>query len=120
MESKQQELIEKLLEVCDSFISQAYVVTNGLNVSAIVLDKKIAEFLCKSMRKQYNTDSWVYLSIPQAIEYAFSSGREFAFEQLRDAQKKVEQPVDVSTLGEENGKTEELRKSDVQQETKQD
>lgn len=119
MESKQQELIDKLLELCDSFVSQAYVITDGLKVSAIVLDKKIAEFLCKQMRKQYNTDAWVYLAIPQAIEYAFSCGREYAFEELRQAQK-ADKPVDCSATGEKNAEDSELRTSDVQQEAKQD
>ena len=118
MDSRQQELIDKLLEVCDSYVSQAYVITDGLKVSAIVLDKKIAEFLCKEMRKQYNTDAWVYLPIPQAVEYAFSCGREYAFEEIRQAQR-AEQPVDVSAIGEENG-NQELRQGDVQQEAKQD
>lgn len=121
MESRHQELIDKLLEICDSFIAQSYVVTDGYKTSAIVLDKKIAEFLCKQMRKQYNTDQWVYLSIPQAIEYSFSRGREHAFEELRRMQeKKVEQPVDVSTLGDNDEKDPELWESDVQQEAKPD
>lgn len=117
MNTIQEKLINRLLELCDSIIGDAYVVTDGLRVSAIVLDKKIAEFLCKEMRKKYNTDAWVYLSIPESVEYAFSCGRECAFEeisQVKKADKKVEQPVDVSTLGEENGEDKELRESNVQ------
>ena len=119
MDSKQQELINKLLEVCDSFVSQAYVITDGLKVSAIVLDKKIAEFLCKELRKRYNTDAWVYLPIPSAIEYAFSCGREYAFEELRQVQK-ADKPVDCSATGEKNAEDSEFRASDVQPEAKQD
>jgi len=114
MENKQQQLFDKLLELCDSMVSEAYVVTNGLKVSSIVLDKKIAEFLCREMRKQYNSDTWVYLSIPQAIEYAFSCGREYAMDEIKKFQeKKIEQPVDASVRGDESGENSEFRKSNV-------
>jgi len=113
MSTNQEELINRLMELADDMISKAYVVTNGLRVSTIVLDQKIAEFICKKLRSEYNSDRWVFLTIPQAIEYAFSCGRECAFEELRLAQSKAEQPVDDSAKGEVNGKDQEFRESNL-------
>lgn len=121
MDDAHTNLLEKVMDLCDSVISKAYVVTDGQRVSSIVLDAKIAEFLCKEMRKKYNSDVWIFTSIPEAIQYAFGCGRSCAFEELRSIQtKKAEQPVDDSVKGEVNGKDSELRSSDVQSEEKPD
>lgn len=79
MNEKQEKILSSLLEICDDLVSGAFVVTDGYMVSAIVLDEGVAKYLCKEMRKQYNNDKWVYLSIPMAIEYAYSIGRESGY-----------------------------------------
>jgi hypothetical protein len=90
MTPQYEELIKKLMLVCESIVSEAYVVSDGIRTSAIVLDKTVAEFLCREMRKKYQTDSWDIFSIPQAIENAFNCGRESAMKEIESLKRKEE------------------------------
>jgi hypothetical protein len=117
MLEKQEKLLESLISLCDDIVSDAYVITDGYQVSAIVIDKKIADFLCRQMRKKFGNDKWVYLSIPQSIEYAFSCGRELG----RDEFKESAQPVDGAEKERiDYGEDTELRTGGVQSEQKSD
>jgi hypothetical protein len=101
-----EELMEKFVEICDSLVSTAFVVTDGIRVSAIVLDEKVALFLAREMIKKYNDRHWTYLQIPDALEYAFSRGVEYQKQMMIDAVK----PND----GDKNEENTELREGDIQ------
>lgn len=101
---KYEDLMGKLMEICEEIVSESIAVTDGYRTSAIVLDKKIADFLCKEMKKKYNSDQWKSLTIPNAIEYAFLCGRESILLEQEQI-KQIDQPVDVSIIqGEVGGK----------------
>lgn len=107
MSDLQDKLMSGIMNLLDTAIKDSYIVTDGLKVATIVLDKKIAEYFCKEMRRKHNTERWIYLSVPQAIEYAFACGREYAINEMNN-----------NGMEGGNGEDSELRSSDVQQEEK--
>lgn len=86
-------LLESFLQLCDTMVEKSYVVTNGLNVAGVVLQKKLAEHICFKMRNSYrngeedSAEKWIICSIPQALRYSFERGYEEAFRQIMQQQK---------------------------------
>lgn len=106
---RMKELYELFLEVFDRMIERCYIITDGITVSTVVMDKKVGAVLAKKMKNQLGRE-WGCFSVPDAIKYAFQIGHDSA---LMELYKRSQQGKETDAA---DGKTEELRDSDVQSE----
>ena len=81
MNPTQQQLLNSFLELCDSLVEDAFVVTNGRIVAAVVLEETLAKHICRKCVQKATLEekkSWVVCNISNALDYAFECGYRYA------------------------------------------
>jgi len=93
-----QQILQSFMDVCDSVVERAYVVTNGIRIAGIVLQEDLAHHICKKVIATYQeeeqkkvSNEWVVCDIPHALQYAFERG-------YNSGMMKAEQEISKSLL----------------------
>ena len=89
-------ILETFIELCDEAIYQSYVITDGKELFASVLDYEIAVKLCEVAKNKTGRDGWVIVKFKDAISYAYKAGRfdEFHKRDINTETQKTEEPYE--------------------------
>lgn len=75
-------LLESFMQLCDSVVENAFVVTDGMEIAGIVLQESLAKHICRKIVNTYKIEDrkraekeWVVCSFPSAMKYAFERGQ---------------------------------------------
>jgi hypothetical protein len=113
-------LYELFLEICDQMIEEAFLVTDGVTVSSVVMDKRVGHLLSKKMKKAYGNEWGVY-TIPEAIKYAHEVGYETALmEMYKRSRQQVPPETESGIEGDDSAENSKLRKRELQSEEESD
>lgn len=113
-EDKTEKLLEKLMRVVDELVEDAYVVTDGINVSAILTNIQAGKYLAERMRRETKDEAWECCGIPAAIQIAYERGRLDTLNYLHIMQSNENKKEQA------NEEDQKLRDSELQQEGQED
>lgn len=102
-------LLKSFVEICEDLVSDAYVITDGMNVLTAVLDYDVAIKLCKFTIDKTGNDKWKVASIPNAILMAYRAGHKQAVYNMKSTKE-----------GDKNAEDSELRVGEFQREPESD
>ena len=105
-----EELLNKIMCVVDELVEEAYVVTDGINVSGILTNGPAGEYLANRLRRETGDETWACYTIPAAIQVAYQRGRVDTLSELKKMQSRTTERV------KDNEQDSELRDGELQQE----
>lgn len=120
-------ITNSLLSLLEEAAQEFFIVTNGKDVAASVLNKDVAIYI-RNQKEKENGEHWVIChGINSAVAYSNKCGYGELFKQMMNSQKKIKSTSEEANKaalekGENNGtnEAEELRACDVQQEKESD
>jgi len=113
MESASEKMLKAFVDLCETLVSEAYVITDGRSVLTATLDHAVASKLCDMMIKQSNNKNWKVATLNGLAQYAFKNGYAAGKEASTDG-------LVPDLRGDTDGKDSELREREIQHEEESD
>ena len=86
MEIELQDALNEFLSAMEGLAPRMWIVTNGKDVSSIVVQKSVASYLANAMNRQKKEedDPWVYCTLVDALDYAYQLGQHDLRNELKE------------------------------------
>jgi len=102
-----EKLLKSFIDLCDTVVENAFVVTNGVCIAGIVLQESLAHHICKKTIDTYKDQDearteWVVCKIPEAMRYAFERGFRVAIQQVSMQRTSREESSQIEIDAQEN------------------
>jgi len=79
LDPKMENLLKSFVQLCDTMVEEAFVITNGLEIAGIVLQEELAQHICRKVINTYKdpkqaAEEWTVCNFANAMKYSFERG----------------------------------------------